>query len=50
MLVGDAFTAFRSHMGMASEQAARYCWQIDRVWREEITQKQRDLEATVYAE
>lgn len=50
VLVGDAFTAFRSHMGMASEQAARHCWQMDRVWRGEITQKQRDLEATVYAE
>ena len=23
---------------------------MDRVWREEITQKQRDLEATIYAE
>ena len=50
VLVGDAFTAFRSHMGMASEQAARHCWQMDRVWRGEITQKQRDLEATIYAE
>lgn len=50
VLVGDAFTAFRSHMGMASEQAARHCWQMDRVWRGEITQKQRDLEATAYAE
>ena len=50
VLVGDAFTSFRSHMGMASEQAARHCWQMDRVWRGEITQKERDLEATVYAE
>lgn len=50
LLVGDAFTAFRSHMGMASEQAARHCWQMDQVWRGEITQKQRDLEATTYAE
>lgn len=50
VLVGDGFTAFRSHMGMASEQAARHCWQMDRVWRGEITQKQRDLEATIYAE
>ncbi|UNI18375.1 hypothetical protein JDV02_004647 [Purpureocillium takamizusanense] len=49
VLVGDAFTAFRSHMGMASEQAARHCWQMDRVWRGEITQKQRDQEATFYA-
>lgn len=50
VLVGDAFTAFRSHMGMASEQAARHCWQLDRVWRGEITQEQRDQEATMYAE
>ncbi|KAL8770432.1 MAG: hypothetical protein Q9209_003858 [Squamulea sp. 1 TL-2023] len=50
VLVGDAFTAFRSHMGMASEQAARHCWQMDRVWRGEITQKQRDREATIYAQ
>ena len=50
VLVGDAFTAFRSHMGMASEQAARHCWQMDRVWRGEITQQQRDREATIYAE
>ena len=39
VLVGGAFTAFRSHMGMASELAARRCWQMDRVWRGEITQE-----------
>lgn len=50
VLVGDAFTAFRSHMGLASEQAARHCWQMDRVWRGEITQKERDREATFYAD
>lgn len=49
VLVGDAFTAHRSHMGMASEQAARHCWQMDRVWRGEITQAQRDQEARLYA-
>lgn len=49
VLVGDAFTAHRSHMGMASEQAARHCWQMDRVWRGEITQTQRDQEARLYA-
>ena len=37
-------------MGMASEQAARHCWQMDRVWRGEITQQQRDREATMYAQ
>lgn len=49
VLVGDAFTSHRSHMGMASEQAARHCWQMDRVWRGEITQEQRDREARLYA-
>jgi hypothetical protein len=50
IVVGDAFTGLRSHMGMASEQAARHCWQMDRVWREEITQEDRNREATRYAE
>lgn len=49
VLVGDAYTAFRSHLGMASEQAARHCWQMDRVWRGEITQEERDREAAYYA-
>jgi hypothetical protein len=49
VLVGDAYNAFRSHLGMASEQAARHCWQMDRVWRGEITQEERDREATLYA-
>ncbi|KAE8389870.1 hypothetical protein BDV23DRAFT_172739 [Aspergillus alliaceus] len=49
ILVGDAFTGFRSHLGMASEQAARHCLQMNRVWRGEITQEQRDREATLYA-
>ncbi|KAG6365508.1 hypothetical protein INS49_007119 [Diaporthe citri] len=49
ILVGDAFAAHSSHMGMASEQAARHCWQMDRVWRGDITQEQRDREATFYA-
>jgi hypothetical protein len=50
VVVGDAFTSLRSHMGMASEQAARHCWQMDRVWRGEITQQERDREAAMYAE
>ncbi|KAL2861155.1 uncharacterized protein BJX67DRAFT_391587 [Aspergillus lucknowensis] len=49
VLVGDAFTGFRSHLGKASEQAARHCLQMDRVWRGEITQEQRDREAVLYA-
>jgi 2-polyprenyl-6-methoxyphenol hydroxylase-like FAD-dependent oxidoreductase len=49
VLVGDAFTALRSHLGMASEQAATHCAQMDRVWRGEISQAQRDHEARLYA-
>ena len=49
VLVGDAFTGFRSHLGMASEQAARHCLQLDKVWRGEMTQKERDNEANFYA-
>ena len=49
VLVGDAYNAFRPHLGMASEQAARHCWQMDRVWRGEITQEKRDREAALYA-
>ncbi|KAG8169389.1 hypothetical protein KVR01_000134 [Diaporthe batatas] len=49
VLVGDALTSHRPHMGMASEQAARHCWQMDKVWRGETTQEQRDCEARLYA-
>ncbi|OJJ97689.1 hypothetical protein ASPACDRAFT_45786 [Aspergillus aculeatus ATCC 16872] len=50
VLVGDAFTGFRSHLGKASEQAAQHALQMDRVWRGEITQRERDREARFYAE
>ncbi|KAM5466586.1 hypothetical protein McanCB56680_007263 [Microsporum canis] len=49
VLVGDAFTGFRSHLGMASEQAARHAVQMDKVWRGEMTMEQRDREAILYA-
>ncbi|KAJ5116684.1 FAD binding domain protein [Penicillium angulare] len=49
VLVGDAFTGFRSHMGMASEQAARHCAQMNRFWHGEITHKEREREARAYA-
>jgi 2-polyprenyl-6-methoxyphenol hydroxylase-like FAD-dependent oxidoreductase len=49
VLVGDAFSGFRSHMGLASEQAARHCFQMERVWRGEMTQAARDREAILYA-
>ncbi|KAJ5915841.1 FAD binding domain protein [Penicillium verhagenii] len=49
VLVGDAFTGFRSHLGMASEQAARHCLQLNRVWHGEITLEQRDREARFYS-
>lgn len=50
VLVGDAFTGFRSHLGWASEQAARHAVSLDKVWRGEITMKQRDEEAVLYAQ
>ncbi|OJJ42362.1 hypothetical protein ASPZODRAFT_2119951 [Penicilliopsis zonata CBS 506.65] len=49
VLVGDAFTGFRSHLGKASEQAAQHALQMDRVWRGEISQEERDREANYYA-
>ena len=49
VLVGDAFTGFRSHLGMASEQAARHVVQMDKVWRGQMTQQERDQEAILYA-
>ncbi|QMW34533.1 hypothetical protein G4B84_009999, partial [Aspergillus flavus NRRL3357] len=49
VLVGDAFATFRSHLGLASEQAARHCLQMDRVWSGEISQAARDREARLYA-
>ncbi|KAF3484357.1 FAD binding domain containing protein [Arthroderma uncinatum] len=49
VLVGDAFTGFRSHLGMASEQAARHVVQMDKVWRGEMTMEERDREAILYA-
>lgn len=50
VLVGDAFTGFRSHLGMASEQAARHCLQMDKVWKGELTQAEQEDEATFYAD
>lgn len=50
VLVGDAFTGFRSHLGMASEQAARHCLQMDKVWKGEMMQAEREEEATFYAD
>jgi 2-polyprenyl-6-methoxyphenol hydroxylase-like FAD-dependent oxidoreductase len=49
VLVGDAFAAFRSHMGLASEQAARHCIQMGMLWKGEISQRERDQMATDYA-
>jgi len=49
VLVGDAFTGLRSHLGMASEQAAQHVVQMDKVWRGEMTQEQREAEAILYA-
>lgn len=50
VLVGDAFTGFRSHLGWASEQAARHAVSLDKVWRGEMTMKERDEEVILYAQ
>lgn len=50
VLVGDAFTALRSHLGMASEQAATHCLQMDRVWRGELGLAERDRLAALYGD
>lgn len=49
VLVGDAFTSFRSHLGLATEQAARHTLQMEKVLRGEMTMKQRNDEASYYA-
>lgn len=49
ILVGDAFTTFTTHLAMASEHAARHCWQMEKVWRGEITLEERDQDALFYA-
>ncbi|KAL4746463.1 hypothetical protein BDW72DRAFT_210411 [Aspergillus terricola var. indicus] len=49
LLVGDAFSGFRPHLGLASEQAARHCMQMEKVWRGEMSHESRDREARLYA-
>ncbi|KAI1117990.1 FAD binding domain-containing protein [Nemania sp. NC0429] len=50
VLVGDAFTGYRSHLGMASEQAARHCVALEKVLRGEMTQEQYHKEVVFYSQ
>lgn len=48
VLVGDALAAFRPHLAVATEQAARHCLGLARVWEGEMTMEQWSREATGY--
>lgn len=48
VLVGDALAAFRPHLAVATEQAARHCLALGRVWRGEIGVGQWGREARAY--
>ena len=48
VLVGDALAAFRPHLAVATEQAARHCLGLARVWAGEMTVEQWAREATGY--
>lgn len=48
VLVGDALATFRPHFAVATEQAARHCLGLGRVWKGETTMKQWATEATAY--
>jgi hypothetical protein len=50
MLIGDAFTGYRSHLGMASEQAARHCLAVEKVMSGHLSPEQYHREAVFYAD
>ncbi|KAI0195005.1 FAD binding domain-containing protein [Astrocystis sublimbata] len=50
MLIGDAFTGFRSHLGMASEQAARHCLAVEKVMNGHLSHEQYHQENVFYAD
>ena len=49
VLVGDALGAFRPHLAVATEQAARHCLALGRVWEGERTVEQWAGEVVEYA-
>ncbi|KAK4236504.1 zeaxanthin epoxidase, chloroplastic [Achaetomium macrosporum] len=48
VLVGDALAAFRPHFAVATEQAARHCLGLARVWDGEVTVQQWARDVTGY--
>jgi len=49
VLMGDAYTTYRTHLGMASEQSAWHIMQMDKVWREEGTMEEHDKTLALYS-
>ncbi|KAK4164335.1 6-hydroxynicotinate 3-monooxygenase [Cladorrhinum sp. PSN259] len=49
ILVGDALTTFRPHLAVATEQGARHCLGLGKVWDGEISIDQWEREATGHA-
>lgn len=49
VLVGDAFNSTRTHLGRASEQAARHCVNLDKVMAGDMTLDEYDRQAVLYA-
>ncbi|KAK0672353.1 hypothetical protein QBC41DRAFT_217333 [Cercophora samala] len=49
LLVGDALATFRPHFALATEQAARHCLGLGKVWRGEMALQQWEKEAVDHA-
>lgn len=50
VLLGDAYTTYRTHLGMASEQAAWHIVQMEMIWRGEITMEEHDAALRLYSQ
>ena len=48
LLVGDALAAFRPHLAVATEQAAKHCLGLGEVWEGKKTIEQWEGEAMAY--
>lgn len=48
LLVGDALAAFRPHLAVATEQAAKHCLGLGEVWEGRKTIEEWEREATMY--
>lgn len=49
VLVGDALAAFRPHLALATEQAARHCLDLARVWEQQGEEQEDDGKHTTKA-